>query len=84
MSDIEMDGTVPLTSGLEVIADLHLDPGDVDECGEFAAWLEGRQGLERLVVLGDLFDAWVGPAHVRFEGAALVINALRRVSERGG
>ena len=76
--------TVLLERGFEVIADLHLDPADVASCSEFSSWLDGRQGLERLVILGDLFDAWGGPAHSRMDGAGLVIDALRRVHERGG
>ena len=85
MSDrVETSTTIPLEPGLEVIADLHLDPADSDECGRFAAWLDSREGLKRLVLLGDLFDAWVGPAHARMDGAQEVFGALRGVVSRGG
>ena len=76
--------TVPLEPGLEVIADLHLDPADEGECSRFRSWLSERDGLERLVVLGDLFDAWVGPGHARMQGAQEVLGALRDVTARGG
>lgn len=76
--------TVPLEPGLEVIADLHLDPADARACARFAEWLDARAGLRRLVILGDLFDAWVGPGHARMEGAQVVLKALRGVVERGG
>jgi UDP-2,3-diacylglucosamine hydrolase len=84
MVRIEMDATVPMTPGFEVIADLHLDAADLGSCGEFAAWVDARQDLSRLVILGDLFDAWVGPGHAQMEGARVVLEALRRVGERGG
>jgi len=76
--------TIPLEPGLEVIGDLHLDPADAGECERFATWLGSRAELKRLVVLGDLFDAWVGPAQARMEGAQEVLGALRGVASRGG
>ena len=75
---------IPLDPGLEVIADLHLDPADRSECERFAAWLGARAELKRLVVLGDLFDAWVGPAHSQMDGAREVLNAFRAVTSQGG
>jgi UDP-2,3-diacylglucosamine hydrolase len=81
---VEAAVTIPLEAGLEVIGDLHLDPADAEECARFAAWLGERRELKRLVVLGDLFDAWVGPGHARMEGAQSVIGALRSVASRGG
>ena len=74
---------VRLGPGCEVIADLHLDPADPVACGSFAAWLGERRDLKRLVILGDLFDAWVGPAHAQLEGARLVLDGLRGVTDRG-
>ncbi len=84
MSSAGLEATVPMAPGLEVIADLHLDPADLSACEAFASWLEDRGRLERLVILGDLFDAWVGPGHLQMAGAKSVIAALRGVSERGG
>ncbi|MCH2107496.1 MAG: UDP-2,3-diacylglucosamine diphosphatase [Planctomycetes bacterium] len=76
--------TVPMGDGFQVIADLHLDPSDESSCAAFGEWLDSRDGLRRLVILGDLFDAWVGPAHAQLEGARQVLSALRRVKDRGG
>ena len=75
--------SVRLEPGCEVIADLHLDPADPVACGSFAAWLGERRDLKRLVILGDLFDAWVGPAHAQLEGSRLVLDGLRAVTGRG-
>ena len=75
---------VSLEEGVEVVADLHLDPSDPHSCEGFAAWVRGRPRLRRLIILGDLFDAWVGPAHARLEGARLVLDALKEFCLGGG
>lgn len=73
---------VDLSGPLSVIADLHLDPFDEGRCGRFADWT--RELPEpQLIVMGDLFDAWVGPAHERAPGAQRVIEAFRAVADRG-
>jgi UDP-2,3-diacylglucosamine hydrolase len=80
----DLDATVSVTPGLEVIADLHLDPADLPACEGFAGWIEARTSLDRLVILGDLFDSWVGPGHMQMVGAQRVISALRAFGESGG
>jgi UDP-2,3-diacylglucosamine hydrolase len=35
------------------------------------------------VILGDLFDSWIGPAQMEIESARRVLDALRRLSVRG-
>ena len=53
-----------------MIADLHLDVGPSGgEAREFARFVESLRGVPRLVVLGDLFDAWVGPAQMELAAA---------------
>lgn len=74
---------VELPSGTKVIADLHLDLGSSDGGKSFLAWLEAVCALPALVILGDLFDVWVGPAQERMPGAPPVIQALRGLVERG-
>ena len=64
------------------VADLHLDPYDEPSCAAFAAWAHGLE-VERLMVLGDLFDAWVGPAHEAAPGSRAVIEALRALAAAG-
>ncbi len=59
-----------------VIADLHLDAADPAACRPFAAWIATLRSVPTLVILGDLFDVWVGPAQARMDGAALVLDAL--------
>lgn len=73
---------VELSGQTLVIADLHLDPYDLGACASFDAWTRALES-ERFLVLGDLFDAWVGPAHEDAPGARLVIEAFRDLTRRG-
>jgi UDP-2,3-diacylglucosamine hydrolase len=74
---------VELPSGTKVIADLHLDVGTREGGERLLAWLAAEKDLPALVVLGDLFDVWVGPAQEAMPGAPPVIEALRDLAKRG-
>jgi len=74
---------VDLEPGTRVIADLHLDLGRADGAGCFLEWLEATPDLAHLVVLGDFFDVWVGPAQARMPGAQVLLDALRARTSRG-
>jgi UDP-2,3-diacylglucosamine hydrolase len=65
------------------IADLHLDPWDEQRARELAGWTASASPLCDLLILGDLFDVWVGPAQERLPGASIVIDALRALAARG-
>lgn len=65
------------------IADLHLDAAANDVDASFANFLHAAEGRPELWILGDLFDAWVGPAHARLAGARRTIEALRRLRDGG-
>lgn len=73
---------VDLAVGAAVIGDLHLDIADEVRALAFARWLEALEA-PRLVILGDLFDAWLGPGSARESGARCVIAALSAARERG-
>ena len=70
-----MKRAAPLEAGTLVIGDLHLDPAGEPRIEEFVEWLR-RVRAPRLIVLGDLFEVWVGPAQARLPGAALVLGGL--------
>lgn len=72
---------VPLPAGALFVGDLHLDPAGDAGTAAFLAWLEGASGAPALVVLGDLFEYWVGPALLG--QARPVVEALRGAVERG-
>lgn len=74
---------VPCPPGTTVVGDLHLDPFDEGQQAPVVDWLEGLAGIPRLVVLGDLFEFWVGPKGERLEGARALCAALRRRVEGG-
>jgi UDP-2,3-diacylglucosamine hydrolase len=75
---------ITLSKGTLVVADLHLDPAAPAACRGFASWVAARPSDTHLVILGDLFDAWVGPGHAQSEGAGVVLSALKELSDRGG
>lgn len=81
------DATLPeleLDRGTAVVADLHLDVGPQGaEPREFLAFLQRMRGRPRLVVLGDLFDAWIGPAQMELDSARRVVDALRALVDSG-
>jgi UDP-2,3-diacylglucosamine hydrolase len=67
-----------------VVADVHLSAKEPDVAARFASFLascEGRGGW--LVLLGDLFDWWVGSAQARRPFEADVIARLARVAASG-
>jgi UDP-2,3-diacylglucosamine hydrolase len=75
---------VPLETGTLVLGDLHLDVSSRGPQPEaFAGWLRSLEDVPRLVILGDLFDAWVGPAHARLPAAREVCELLAALTRHG-
>jgi len=77
---------LPLEPGTRVIGDLHLDVsgrGEPAALEHFSSWLAGLREVPRLVILGDLFDAWIGPAQLGVPAAGIVIEALRALTQGG-
>jgi len=51
----------PMTAPVVVAGDVHLSPEHEDVAGHFEAWLQSLPGrCATLVLLGDVFDGWVG------------------------
>lgn len=74
--------------GTLVIGDLHLDVGGTAPEPEssvhgFLGWLAEAAAAPRLIVLGDLFDAWIGPAQGRLPEARRVLEGFRAATSRG-
>ena len=74
---------VSLPTGSLVIADLHLDVERDGATDAFVRWLDGIHGRPRLLILGDLFEYWVGPAQIEHPGAQEVLAALSRLAATG-
>ncbi len=72
-----------LHAGARVIADLHLDLGLAQSVEPFLAFLAGLKDCPELVVLGDLFDVWVGPAQMSVGEAPRVLGALAHLEKQG-
>jgi UDP-2,3-diacylglucosamine hydrolase len=66
------------------LSDVHLTPAAPDRTGRFLRFLE-REGpaADEVYILGDLFDYWIGPAHLRLPDYREALDALRR-TVRGG
>lgn len=69
--------------GVLVVGDLHLDLSDPLGADGFARWCGGLSDARKLVVLGDLVDAWVGPAHARLPAARTMLAAFEALAARG-
>jgi len=67
-----------------LIADAHLG-GPGGPAGPLIAQLEALpgQGCRRLVLMGDLFQAWIGFRRFETEDVAAVVEALRRLRAQG-
>lgn len=75
---------IALEPGTCVVGDLHLDVGPRAAAPKtFLDWLAGLRGVPRLVVLGDLFDAWIGPLHLELPAAAAAADGLRALCDSG-
>lgn len=68
--------SVELACGSVCIGDLHLDAADAACVDGLTRFLERERAAPALVILGDLFEAWVGPAHARLAGARRVFELL--------
>lgn len=74
---------VALPAGSRVIADLHLHPDVPATWERLEAFLARHKGLPALVVLGDLFEYWIGPAQMRDPSGARAVALLRGVAASG-
>lgn len=74
-----------MKEGVLLISDLHLsdaDPEGIVWFESFAGWVDPRRFSE-LLILGDLFDYWVGPRQMAQPGYLPVLRALSSLAERG-
>lgn len=74
---------VELEAGTLVIGDLHLDPEEEEHVRAFEDWLESIAGAPRLVILGDLFEYWIGSAQAESPGGRSLLKALADCVAKG-
>lgn len=75
----------PPATPVRVVGDVHLTPEEPDVARRFLAYLDGvAPGGGTLVLLGDLFDWWVGRRQAdRQPFARRILERLRAVAEAG-
>jgi UDP-2,3-diacylglucosamine hydrolase len=74
----------PLALPITVVGDVHLSEEDDELTLRFLNWLEGQAGRGgTLVLLGDIFDLWVGRAQQTDPLPARVFRVLKRLAESG-
>lgn len=68
-----------------IFSDVHLDASDTSAHAEFIAFLRSIDAseIERIVILGDLFDFWFEYRHVVFSGYFGVLRALADLRDLG-
>jgi len=62
------------------VSDVHLRPNDPGNHRPFFRFLE--EDCAALYVVGDLFDYWIGPKHLKGPDYREVFEALRKKAER--
>jgi len=66
------------------LSDVHLTPRDPERTRRFLAFLDAEAPrTDELYILGDLFDYWIGPKHLREPGYREAIQALHAATEAG-
>jgi UDP-2,3-diacylglucosamine hydrolase len=74
--------TISLPEGALAVGDLHLDVFDLERPRLFREWCEGLRATH-LLILGDLFEFWVGRHQLGLPGTAEVVLGLQGLVERG-
>lgn len=75
---------IALEADTRIVGDLHLDVSPKAPAPEaFLDWLASLRGVPRLIVLGDLFDAWIGPLQLELPAAAAAARGLRALVNCG-
>ncbi len=74
----------PMDATVVVVGDVHLSPEHEEPASRFEAFLRRLPAdVKTLVLLGDIFDYWVGRKQAADPFAARFLRALRDVAERG-
>ena len=69
---------------LRVVGDVHLCPEEPEVLEAFVAWLETLEGQGgSLVLLGDIFDLWVGKQQQEDPVPARVLAVMKRLQDSG-
>jgi len=72
-----------LPVGTLAIGDLHVDVEDEAAVAAFETFVANQRGRPCLVVLGDLFEYWIGGAQAHSRGGRRALGALLELSNAG-
>ena len=66
------------------LSDVHLSPREPERTAHFLRFLKREAPrTDELYILGDLFDYWIGPKHLKLQEYREALDALRAVVGRG-
>ena len=65
------------------VSDVHLNPTDPGRQARFVDFLLERKDVAHLYIVGDLFDYWIGPAHLESEDYRPLLAGLRKITRNG-
>lgn len=69
---------------LLVVSDLHLNPGSVERNAIFLSFLESAlQSHHEVVIVGDLFDLWLGWPKLTFSFQVPILQRMRELAQAG-
>jgi len=74
---------IALPVGTLAIGDLHVDVAHAPSVAAFTAFCERQHARPALVVLGDLFEYWIGKGQARSAGGRSCLAALRALADSG-
>lgn len=83
MRGLDVHDVGAMAPPVTVIGDLHLTEERPDLLAHFESFAERLEAAGTLVLLGDVFDWWVGAAQARETFAARVLERLRALADRG-
>ena len=74
-----------MTGTFIFVSDVHIAPGDESRVRHFSDFLDTikQKKADRLYILGDLFDYWVGPGHEDQAEHRAVLEKIRDVADSG-
>jgi cytidylate kinase/UDP-2,3-diacylglucosamine diphosphatase len=72
-----------LPAGTLAIGDLHVDVESTEAVADFEAFVRAQHGRPCLIVLGDLFEYWIGGAQASGPGGRRALAALRELAASG-
>ena len=75
---------IALEVGTLFIADLHVDVERAEQVEGLLAMIARAERAPRFVILGDLFEYWLGRAHEETDGGRRILAALQARTRAGG